>query len=518
MPQQQEQEGSVNLNQYMQTLIHRKWWFISALFLGWAVVAAVSWFIPPRYVSHAMVLVERQQVSPKFVTPNVESSLQQRLDAMTQRVLSRSRLKSLIEKDGLYVKERKSMGIDDVIDLMRKDIAIELVLPDKHKAEDITGFTVSYTGPSAKLAQQVTGELVSFFIDENLQITTENSNEATQFFESQLQEAAKDLADQEQKLREYKSKYLGALPEQLQSNLQILTGLQNQEQAANDALSRAQQQETYLQSLLAQYHSSSSSDAGDTNVPVSIDQRLTSMKAELADLRVKYTDKHPDVIRLQQDIVATEALKKKMEADPKPSMPVDRGLSSLAQVKSQLKANELEIANRKKDVKDIESQIGMYQGRLNQTPVREQELAGIIRDHQQSLENYNSLLAKKQQSELASNLVERQQGEQFRIIDPPSLPQKPEFPDHFKFSLGGIGAGLALGLVLVVAKELTNQSIYTDDQASTLIKAPVLTSVPRLWTPSEQSQQKRSALLQNVAAAVLIAMIPIGTAIAFLRN
>ena len=521
MPQQEKDE-SIDVSQYLQTLMHRKWWFISALVAGWAIVAGISWILPPKYVSEAVVLVERQQVNPDLVKPNVQTTLQQRLDAMTQRVLSRSRLKTLIEKDNLYPKQRKSMGIDDVIDLMRKDVAIELVAPEKARPEELTGFKVSYTGATPSLAQQVTGELVAFFIDENLQITTENSSEATQFFDSQLQEASKELADQEQKLRDYKSHYLGELPEQLQSNLQILTGLQNQAQAATDALGRAQQQETYLQSLLAQYHTGPTGVVTDANVPASIDQRLTSMKAELADLRAKYTDKHPDVIRLQEDIVATEALKKKMESDPKGAgagSPEDaKGLASLAQIRSQLKANEIEMANRKRDIKAIQAQILMYQGRLNETPVREQQLAGIVRGHEQALANYNSLLARKEQSELASNLVSRQQGEQFRIIDPPSLPQKPQFPDHFKFSLGGIAAGLALGLGLVFVKELANQSVYTDGQASTLVNAPVLTSVPRLWTASEQSRHTRNALLQNIAAVVLIAVIPIGTVFAFLHN
>lgn len=515
----EEETSSVNLAQYVQTLAHRKWWFIGALVVGWAFVAGVSWIIPPKYVSEAMVLVERQQVNEKLVMPNVQTSLQQRLDAMTQRVLSRTRLKGLIEKDNLYVKQRKSMGMDDVIDLMRKDIEINVVTADKRKADELTGFKVSYTGPSPRIAQQVTGELVSFFIDENLQLTTENSNEATQFFDSQLQDAARDLAEQEQKLRVFKTRYLGELPEQLQSNLQILTGMQGQLQAANDALSRAQQQETYLQSLLAQYRSDPGS-SGPNGAISSIDQHLTSLKAELAADKAKYTDKHPDVIRLQHDIAATEALKKTMESESSlgTASPAMSGPSSIAQVKSQLKANELEIASRQRDVKSIQAQISTYQGRLNETPMREQELAGIVRDHEQSLANYNSLLARKQQSELASNLVSRQQGEQFRIVDPPSLPQKPDFPDHFKFSLAGIGVGLALGLGLVVVKELSNQSVYTDEQASMLVKAPVLTSVPRVWTALEQSHSRRSALVQNIAAALLVALIPLGTAIAFLRN
>jgi len=516
----QEQEQSLSISQYVQMVRHRKWWLISGLFIGWAIVTAVSWVLPAKYRSEAVVLVERQQVNETLVKPNVQTSLQQRLDAMTQRVLSRSRLKSLIDKDKLYPKQVKSTGIDDVIDLMRKDIEIELVVANKKKADDLTGFKVSYGGSSAKVAQQVTGELVQFFLDENDAISQENSKQATDFFKSELENAKKDLDDQELKLREFKARHLGVLPEQLASNLQILNGLQGRLQAANDGLSRAQQQQTYLQSLLSQYHTNTDTGEAEGSAPPMIEQHLTEMKAQLAALRARYTDKHPDVVRLEQDIAQTESLQKSMEADVKSgkSSGQREGLAPLAQVKSQLKANELDIAGRRKDIKDIESEISVYQARLNQTPQTEQELAGVIRDHAQSQSNYDSLLARMQQSELASNLVTRQQGEQFRVVDPPSLPATPEFPDHLKFSLGGIGAGLALGLILTVGREITNQFVYTDQQALSLVRAPILTSVPSLATESEKSKQKRSAIIQTVAASLLLIMIPLGTLFAYLHG
>lgn len=517
----QEQETNSNLGQYVQVVRHRKWWLISGLLVGWAAVTLISWVIPPKYRSEATILVDRQQVSERLVAPNVEISVQQKLDAISQQVLSRSKLKAIIETYNLYPGQRKKgMTSDDVVDLMRKDIGLELVTTDKRKADALTGFKVSYVAPSAELAQRVTSELAGAFIKENLQTTIENSKEATEFFDKQLQDAAKDLAEQEKKLSDFKLHYLGSLPEQLQSNLQILSGLQGRLQAANEGLNRAQQQQTYLQSLLSQYHTSDGSSDSVGSAPSSIDQRLVAMRAQLASLKAQYTEKHPDVVKLEQDIAATEALKKKMEADPSatPPMTETNGVTSLAQLKSQLKVNEMEIANRKKAISAIESDIASYQARLNQTPVREQELATIIRNHEQSQANYNSLLARKQQSDLANSLVNTSQGEQFRLVDPASLPQKPDFPDHFKFSLGGIGAGLALGLCLTVIVELKKTFIYTEEQVLSLVKAPVLTSVPSLWTVSEQNQHKRRAMLQNIAASVVLALIPLGTIVAFLHG
>lgn len=530
MPQQL-QDANLNVGQYVQMVRHRKWWLIVSLFVTWVIITAASWIIPSKYVSDSLILIQRQSLSDKVVTPNVQIDLQQRLDTMTQKVLSRSNLKRLIDKFKLYSNEVNNSNSDEVVDLMRKDIKIELVVPGQanatqvsRKAGDLTGFTVSYTGKSPNVAQQVTQELSGLFIRENIDTTQEINKGATDFLQMQLDEAAKDLAQQEAKLKEFKGHHLGELPEQLTSNLQILQGLQGRMQGASDALNHAQQQELYLQSLLGQYGGSGKSD--DTtggSAPVEIDQRLTAMRAELAGLKTKYTDKHPDIVHLEQDIAATEALKKNMEKESldnpgTASSSSSKGQNSLAQIKSQLKANELEISNRRRDLQMVEAQMAAYQGRLNQTPVSEQELSNIERDHQQSLANYNSLLAKKQAADLASDLVNRQQGDTLQLVDPASLPEKPSFPDHFKFSLGGIAAGLALGLGLVVAMELRAPTVYNEEQAATVVNAPILTAIPSLSTASERAQVKRRAIFQAVAATVMLALIPLGTVLTYLQG
>lgn len=522
MPQQ-EQEANINIGQYVQMILHRKWWLIISLFVAWFIITAVSWLLPSKYESDALILIQRQQLDPSVVKPNVQIDLQQRLDTMTQQVLSRSNLNKIIDKYNLYSSQRRKGASDEIVDSMRKDIKIELVMPgqvNRKGAPDLTGFTVTFSGPSATIAQQVTQDLVGLFITENINTTTEINKQALDFLQTQLDQASKDLGDQEARLRQFKDRHLGELPEQLPANLQILTGLQGRLQQSSDALSHAQQQELYLQSLLSQYGAMSDSGGLPSSGATAIEQRLTTMRAELAAMREKYTDKHPDVIHLEHDIAATEALRKQM-AKEQVAAPVagdTQGLSSLAQVKSQLKANELEIANRKKDVKDIEGQIASYQGRLNQTPVSEQELANIERDHEQSLANYNSLLAKKQAAELASNLVNRQQGDQLQLVDPASLPDKASSPNRLKFSLAGIGVGLALGLGLIVGRELMNPMVYNEDQAATIVRAPILSAIPSVTTASEQAQTRRAAVIQWGLAALLLSLIPIGTALTFLRG
>jgi len=150
--------------------------------------------------------------------------------------------------------------------------------------------------------------------------------------------------------------------------------------------------------------------------------------------------------------------------------------------------------------------------RLNLTPAREQEMAAVVRDTQQSRANYDSLLQKKLQSELATNLERRQQGEQFRVIDPPNLPQRPFWPNRLKLSLIGIGVGLVLGVGLAVVKELMDPLVYEDSQVKRLCDAEVLASVPGLWTATELQRQRRVVAVETLAASLLLLVIPLVTA------
>ncbi len=518
-----QEENNLPLEHIWAVVRHRRWWLIFALVGCWGLLTAASWFIPPQYKSEAVVLIERQQVPSQYVVPNVTVDLQQRLDTITQQVLSRPRLLHIIDTYHLYAKQRSSRDNDAIVDVMRKDIGIELVTPQGARGRnDLTGFRISYFGPTAQVAQQVTGELTSLFIEQNLHSREQASVETTAFLQNQLDQAGKDLAEQETKLRVFKSRYLGQLPEQLQSNLQILSGLQARLQAESDALSRAQQQQLYLDSLMAQYKGMWAGSAADGSSPPALEQRLVELRNQLSQLSAKYTERHPDVLRIKDEIASTEGLKRKIEDELKnkaSDATADlKGGQSMAQISSQLKASEFEIANRKREIKDLQAQIGQYQSRLNQTPVREQELAGIVRDHDQSLANYNSLLNKKLQSELATNLEKRQQGEQFSVIDPPTLPKIPDFPNRFKFSLIGIFVGLALGAGLIITAEFLRPLIYSEDQLKSLVKVSLVVSVPGLWTAREEEARRRRMWLQAIAATLLLALVPVGTLLTYLQG
>src|SRR5450631_590955 len=510
-----DQKSMRGLDEYWAMVVRRRWWIIGPLFLGWLIVFASAWIIPPKYTSETVILVEQQKVPEQFVMPNVQVDLQERLQSITQQVLSRSRLLSIINELHLY--QGLFFGSpDDQIMQMRKDITIDLVQAPANNGRPgaLTAFKVSYVADKPQIAQQVNTQLATLFIDENIRASQQQSESTTNFLDTQLTAAAAALAAQEKKMREYEGSHMGELPDQLQSNLQILNGAQGQLQAAIDARDKALQQQAYLNSLATQYDAMGVTES-TAATPQTTAQQIEMMRAELATLEAKYTPDHPDVKKLKDTISKMEQMQKDTTDtksgdatnDGEKSSPAQvQAMTPVMQIQSQLKANKLEIQSREALISRLEAKVNQYQARLNATPGRQQELSDIMRNYDESKKSYDELLGKTMASSLATSLNRQQQGDQFRIIDPPSLPDKSSFPDRFKFSLAGLGIGLALAFVFGVGSEFLDDRIRSEQDLLDAAPLPVLAEIPPLATDSEISAQRWKPWIA-VAAAILIAII-----------
>jgi len=538
-----EEQAQTSLGEYWATVRRRRWWILLPLFLCWAIVWGVGWLLPATYKSEALILIEQQKVPEHYVVPNVSISLQERLQSMTQQILSRTRLQATIDKFNLYRKDANlasRLQSADAVETMRKDIKIEQVQAPGRNGEvgELTAFKIQYSAGSPELAQQVNSELTSLFIDENLKSQQQLSESTTAFLGNELADARAKLGEQEAKMRAFKATHLGSLPTQLASNVQIMSGLQSQLQAAQRAVESAEQQKLYLQSLLQQYQSVQDSlVSGDSTVtpPEALEAELKTLRVQLADVRSKYTDSYPDVIALKDQIAKTEQLKKEIEdeiaakqqelADSAAEAPESRpastrngALSPMMQMRSQLKVNQMEIESLHQQERKIQSELSEYQARLNGTPQTEQELSDISRGYEESQANYNSLLQKQMQSQLATSLTQRQQGEQFRVIDPASFPSKPSAPNHLLVSLGGLAAGFAIGLGLTIVLELSDVRVRHEKDLEGLVPARVLVGIPHLSSSGEERRRAKFRFLQIGAAAAMVLLMVAGNVYAFLKG
>jgi succinoglycan biosynthesis transport protein ExoP len=531
--EEKSSEG-LDLKHYLGVVRRRHMQFLVPLFVGWALVWAASWVLPPRYLSSTLILVEQPTMPKDYVTPNVNDDLQERMQSITQQILSRTRLLRIIDQFNLYAPAHSQPSADQKVEHMRKDIAIDLVRDARNQ---ITAFNVSYTSRSPQVAQRVTSELTNLFINENLEVRQQQSEDTTTFLESQLAAARKTLSDQEEKIREFQGQHIGEMPAQLASNLQILSGLQSQLQNEEDALNTAKQQQVYLQTLADQYRSlqgtSKSSDGTSTVGLPALDQELDKLKAQLADLRSHYTERHPDVRKVKDQIAETEKMREQLLASLKADgtarangtdTAVDTGsmdpaqAALLVQIQSQLKSNHVEVANREHSVTALKAKMDDYQGRLNQEPIREQQLSDLTRGYEQSKANYDDLLKKKNESAMATSMELLQQGERFRVVDPPSLPSKPDFPNRLKFWAIGLGIGLGLGAVVAGAFEMMDDRVYDEKQLQKLLPVAVISEIPTIGASSDEQREHRRLWLGWATAVFVSVTILLGSAFSYLRG
>jgi succinoglycan biosynthesis transport protein ExoP len=413
---------------------------------------------------------------------------------------------------------------------MRKDI--DIVLVHDSSGDQITAFKIAYSAHEPHVAQQVTSELTSLFINENLKVRQQLSEDTTNFIGSQLENARAALAEQEAKVREFKGQHQGELPSQEASNLQILSGLQSQLQNEQDTLNTAKQQRVYLQTLIEQSRSLRTTSRAADGTPTglsAIDQELERQKAKLADLSSRYTDHYPEVENLKDEIAKTEKRRAVLVAELKTRGTAGKQLddgtaadssqsSTPMQLQGQLQANQAEIANREQAVAGLKAKVNGYQDRLNTEPAREQQLADLTRGYDQYKANYDDLLKKQNESEMATSMEQMQQGERFSMLDPPSLPLKPDFPNRLKFCGIGLGVGLVLGLVMVGGFEFMDDRLHSEKELKTLLPIGILSEIPEIVSPSDEQSSKRKMILGWVMAALVVATILAGSAFSYLHD
>jgi polysaccharide biosynthesis transport protein len=513
-------EFSETLDRVIGIAIRRRWWFLIAA-CSIAIGAALgSFLIPNRYKSEATILVQQQQVPERYVVPNSTTDLDQALQAMTHVVLSRPRLLKTIADFNLYPKQSKRLSSEQLVELMRTDITIDSLENPDDAQKSADAFKITFIGADPEIVQQVTGRLTSLFINEDLKSQEQRDVTTTSFLENQLVSAQADLSAKEERLRDFKMANLGELPEQQQGNLQILDGLQMQLQNTSAALARANEQRAYLQSLLAQYQNltiatGSVSPAAPNASPIETARaELNRLQNERTTLLGTFSPQYPDVKQVDREIAGTQASLARLQkakadqASGGASSPASSDSATtdttMAQLNSQLKANQLEIANDTEQIKQVQQQISQYQYRLNLTPVREQQLTDLLSQYDLAKKNYDDLYTKRTQSALATDLQKDQQGEQFKLIDPPNLPSEPFSPNRLKIALGGFAGGIAIGIGLVFFIEARDASLRSEKELRARFDLPIVMGIPLLVSANERRIHAVRSILQWCAGMVMV--------------
>ncbi len=492
--------GEIGVAEAKRTL-RRYWWILplSTFFLG-GIGLGATFVLPKRYTSQTMVLVAQPAVGPDYVKPVVTEDLNHRLASMKEQILSRTRLQPIIEKFGLYAGVRGQVHIEDLVERLRTAVEIKPLEPTPGtQSRQLPGFYVDVTFDNPQIAQQICTEITSMFLEQNARERKQQANETTSFLSKQLEEAKKNLDDQDAKLAQFKRQYLGSLPEEEQSNLNILTGMNAQLEANTQALSRAHQDKVFNESLVGQQEANWKASQTGQN-PETAEQQMGALQDQLTSLQARYTSEHPDVIKLKSQI---EELKKRVAGAAKNNASASGSTQASAaeppqiqQLRAKLRQDDMNIADLTKRQSQIQDEIRQLQSRVQASPMVEQQLKELTRNYQTAQDFYNDLLKKRQNAGVAGDLESQQESEQFRVLDPPNLPDRPSFPKKAYFAGGGLGGGLAVGVAMLCLIAMGDKSMHTERDVELALKLPVLALVPVL----EALSQGKSAAPKNQRA------------------
>lgn len=490
---------NLQVEDYIGILKRRLLWILVPGLLAWIATFLYVRRLPSIYISETVILVEPPKVPSEYVRPTSVGTVQSRLSTISQQIMSRTRLEKIILDNNLYVEKLKTTPMEVLVETMRNDLDLIVNKTD--------AFTLAYSALDPLVAQKVTSEVASLYIEENLKSRSEQTEGVTQFIESQLQETETKLKELEDRTSGFKMRNLGALPEQQNANLAALSRLQLQLQSSADAVNRLEEKKAYMRRMSTEFAtltrfrmpvqaSRTNAADGTPESPAGSTPyvELEKKKAQRETLLGRWTSDHPDVRKLEKEIAALEkqAASHRGKEDSPVSMPAQSQEQDLdsdqvlarAEMQAELDALDKQIQQATQEQERIKREMSLYQVRIDSVPRIEQMLKEISRDYEITRKHYQDLLAKKNDAQMATSLEKRQKGEQFRILDPASLPEQPSAPDRLKLNLAGLVLGLAFGIGLSLVLELTDESVRSEHEVTVLTQLPVLVSIPLIEGPN----------------------------------
>lgn len=485
--------AELGIHDYIGIVRRRKWLIASITTVSMLIALILCFVLPKSFRSTAMVLVESQKIPESYVKSGVEGTLEGRMNSIQQVVMSRSLLSQIAEEFKLFSPNMSSEDKESVVLGMRKSTRVVMAETGHARGKNtIEAFSISFAHENPVIAMKVTERFASQFIEQNVKIREQMLEGASGFLEQELRVAEARLEDQEGAISDFKSKYMGELPQQMEANLRSLDRLQMDVNATREniqtVINRVAMLEKEVNEAASGVRTQGAVEPTSTNQGRGGDPliaRLAELERTLTTLSAEYRETYPDIVQTRQEIEAVKdqlAAKygvSKDEVKPGSTKLIDPILRDQIRHRDEAK-NELEVL--KERLRRLIEQVKQYEGRVERAPAREQELMILIRDYDNMQKNYQSLLDKRLNARLAENLEKRQKGEQFRILDPANLPATPDSPNRPLILLGGLVVGGGLGFGFAFVMELLRPSFRRPEEAEGILGLPILAGIPSFAT------------------------------------
>jgi succinoglycan biosynthesis transport protein ExoP len=522
----------LDFEDYLDILRRSIRWIIAPAFFGLVVATIVAYWMNDTYVSTALIRIVPQQVPESLVQNAVNQQLGDRINAMAETIESRTTLSSIISSYGLYKPELKREPLDDVIAKMQRSIHIAASGGITNSGRSLPAFQLSFSYNDRHVAQRVCQELVSRFVNENTRNRYEDAVATHQFMNDEFEKAKRELDALEQKISDFRGKNVGRLPEQMEANVQQMNALENQLSQLNQAQSRVSQEKMMLESSLSIAKDrlaslrNNSSDAQARNEKVDqLDKQVAGLEANIASMKERYTDTYPDLeaartqlsqVRHQRDEALKAERAKPAEARPMSSSASRERLDGTAEVErlqAALRAKELEAQEYAKETAAATAAVRNYRGRIEGIPMGEREYQELLRDRELAKGKYQELQVKLSKSAISQEMENRKQGENLEVLDQASLPESPTEPRRGLIIPAGLGAGLALGIMLVAIREVKDTSLKNLKDARLYTQLSILGSVPLLENDLVV-QRRKQMMWVGWATATLVGVAVMGLSMA----
>jgi polysaccharide chain length determinant protein (PEP-CTERM system associated) len=474
---------------------------------------------PKIYEASTLILIEPQRVPENYVQSIVENDPSARIQTISEQVNSRTNLERIIHDFNLFSEpEHENMFMEDKLESMRQRISVDVTRVGGRRGSDISSFTISYRGKDPDKTMKIADTLATYLISENLRTRESQAQSTSDFLDEELTTMRGRLVEVEGNLKNYRKKHMGELPEQLEANLAILERLQEQLSDRRQNLREERNQLAVVEQLIASPPAPSQIQ-GQAPLAVGESSDLEVLKEQLAVLTAKYTERHPDVIRIKKMIADLESQSPK-EPGAVDSYAASRGpaVSARSSIRDEnyrrREEIRLNINGLETEISELEGQIAFYRNRVESTPRREQELASLQRDYENIQTAYNSLLERKLEADIAVNMEKKQQGEQFQILDPASLPQRPVEPDMRKVFLLFLAAGLGFSVGITYMLEYLDTSFRKPEDVESL-HITLLATIPVIEEWKDRLLKKTNHVVGAVTFLVSIFLFVVFFSIAF---
>lgn len=490
--------SSISLAPYFDLLHRHRVSFVCTLAVGLILTAMAVIVLPNVYLSSTLVTIEPQEVPAQYVSAGVTNHIQDRLKILSEKVLSRTQLEGIIRRFNLYPERRaKHVATEPLVVAMHSRIDLEVTKEDERAGGGAFELSFEYTDPV--IAQKVTAELAEGFIAEDRRGRMRQAAATTAFLDDRLADARTKLDAKASEIKNFKDRYQGSLPQDLEVNLQTLSSLQGRLQSANEAQLALDERRVQVGREMADARNVTITSPGGGTASISPEARLTAMEAELTELRARYSDKYPDVVNLQAQIAALkERLKQGGNGKQDDLTQFDAGFrresDQLAIEQQRLVA---EIGNVRRD-------IAVYQQRIADTPAHQQEYDRLNRDFTVLDGEYNSLLNKRLAAQAAQSLEERGEGEHFRVIDRANLPRSAESPDKTAIALGGAVLSVMAAFAVTFGLYLFDTSFKQPDELVRELALPVAVTIPQLDELADRSPWRAAMMRAAVGSGLTL--------------